>query len=256
MPTGIVERSARKIKQVRDVGFANVLAYLRAKRRAAQPGPPFSFRVSTSRFPLYCRPQTTDIECLFQLFVEEQYRCLDAFRGARRILDLGANVGYASAYLLSRHADAEVIAVEPEAGNFMMLRRNTAGFGERFRAVQGAIWSHVADLKFEPNGDGEWGFTVRECDDGETPDLRSIDIATLLDRFGWERVDILKMDIEGAETAVFAANGDAWLPRVRCIAIETHSDDARRVFAEAVAPYGPEMSEQGELTICRLTKNE
>jgi hypothetical protein len=43
-----------------------------------------------------------------------------------------------------------------------------------------------------------------------------------MSEFGGREVDILKIDVEGAELELFSANVSAWLPYVKLITIETH----------------------------------
>ena len=86
----------------------------------------FRLRAKDALYPLYCRPGTSDLEVFRQVFMERQYACLGAAPSPRLIVDCGANVGYSSAYFLSRFPDAKLIAVEPDSGNFQMLQRNLA----------------------------------------------------------------------------------------------------------------------------------
>ena len=41
-------------------------------------------------------------------------------------------------------------------------------------------------------------------------------------RHGLRSIDLLKVDIEGAEHELFAQASDAWLSATRCIVVETH----------------------------------
>jgi hypothetical protein len=45
---------------------------------------------------------------------------------------------------------------------------------------------------------------------------------SLMREFGIDTIDLLKLDIEGAEKELFGAATEEWLPRVRNILIETH----------------------------------
>jgi hypothetical protein len=71
---------------------------------------------------------------------------------------------------------------------------------------------------------------------------------------GFERVSILKIDIEGAEAEVFAAEC-SWLERIDTLAIELHEDsmfgNGRAVFTQAIADTDFELSTRGDLTICQ-----
>jgi hypothetical protein len=44
----------------------------------------------------------------------------------------------------------------------------------------------------------------------------------IINRYNIQTIDILKIDIEGAEKELFTYNYESWLPKVRCIVIELH----------------------------------
>ena len=85
----------------------------------------------------------------------------------RLILDLGANVGYASVYFALRHPTARVIAVEPEPSNVAVLRRNVAGLPS-VAVVEGAVWPHSGRVSLQDPGKGQWGMRVQAAGKGET----------------------------------------------------------------------------------------
>ena len=78
---------------------------------------PYLLRSRYAEFPLKCRPKTTDIRVFRQIYVSREYRCLDEVRDAGLIIDCGANVGYSSAYFLTRFPKSYLIAIEPDPGN-------------------------------------------------------------------------------------------------------------------------------------------
>ena len=67
-------------------------------------------------------------------------------------------------------------------------------------------------------------------------------------------IELLKIDIEGAEAVVFGCDCSSWLPRVQTIAIELHDHTpfgaATDVFMGAVPKDQYYFGTQGELTIC------
>jgi FkbM family methyltransferase len=213
---------------------------------------PYVLRSKHARFPLWCRPGTSDARVFHQIFVVREYSCLDELRDPRLIIDCGANVGYSSAYFLSRFPAARVIAVEPDAGNVDLLERNLRPFGNRATIVRSAVWSHPAELVIDATaGDGaEWSRQVRPCRPGETPDLRATDIGTLLAQSGEQTISLLKLDIEGAEVALFAAGHEAWLPRTSNIVIELHGEACARAFFAAVSRESFRIYNHEELTVC------
>jgi len=50
----------------------------------------------------------------------------------------------------------------------------------------------------------------------------AITMTEIIDKYNIQRIDILKIDIEGAEKELFSYNYESWLPKVRCIVIELH----------------------------------
>lgn len=199
-----------------------------------------------------CRPGTSDEEVFSQVFVAGEYACLDPPVEPRFILDCGANVGYTSAYLLTRFPDAFLLAVEPDPGNAEILSQNLLPYGNRAKVLKTAIWSHKVGMVMSttPFGDGrEWARQVREARDGESPQMFATDIGTLIVKSGYERIGILKIDIEGAEQAIFSVDCSWWLSLVDSIAIELHSADASAAFKNALrrAPFA--LSQHGDITV-------
>ena len=67
-----------------------------------------------------------------------------------------------------------------------------------------------------PEAFGNWGFTVSN----KPGDVRAITIRSLMRDFGIDRIDLLKIDIEGSEKEVFEACD--WQERLDTIVIELH----------------------------------
>jgi FkbM family methyltransferase len=246
------------ISTVAKLGLPGALRFAVQKRRMARARDRSTFTLTSrhARHPLLCRANTTDLPVFRQIFLQRDYACLDPLRQAGLIVDCGANVGYASAYLLSRFPRAEVIAVEPDPGNFELLERNLSPYGGSVRTLRSAVWSHPARLVMseDPYRGGEWSRQVRECRPGEEPAFLGVDIGSLLAGSGHERISILKIDIEGAEGVVFAADVEPWIDRVDQLVIELHDDssfgDCSAIFHRAIAGRGLAVTQHGELTVC------
>ena len=74
---------------------------------------------------------------------------------------------------------------------------------------------------------------------------------SLLDMVTAESVDLLKVDIEGAEKAVFDSGAIRWLHRIRNICIELHGPHCKAAFFRALEGFDYDLSHSCELTICR-----
>jgi FkbM family methyltransferase len=204
--------------------------------------------------PVVFRYNSSDVSVFSQIFIADEYRLIDNLRGVKFIIDCGANVGYSSAYLLSKFPDAHLIAVEPDKRNYELLKQNLNGYGDRVTTICSALWSHRVGLKVSSGpcgGKSEYATTVRECMDGEKEDLEAVDIPTLLGQSGRDEIDILKIDIEGTEKVIFSRNFQSWVNNARIYIIELHGRECRETFYHAVSSELFSFSCSGELTIAR-----
>jgi FkbM family methyltransferase len=178
-------------------------------------------------FEVSLRLHTSDLKTFRQVFSRKEYETAALPDYARSIIDLGANVGLASVFFAMRYPEAKIVAVEPEADNFRALQGNIEALGSRVRAEHAAIWHEDGSIRLQSEtAEGvplpSWGMTVSETGDrgAITPAVR---VDTLMDRYGFKTVDILKVDIEGAELELFAHGADKWTSRVKLVLVETHN---------------------------------
>lgn len=130
-----------------------------------------------------------------EIFVEEIYKVrlpTDAY-----IIDCGANIGLGTIYLKEQYPQSEVIAFEPDEKNFSLLVKNIHSFGlENVIARKEAIW--VADTILNFSGEGTMGSRIETISSSSGQKVKAVRLKDFLQR----KVDLLKMDIEGAEYAV------------------------------------------------------
>lgn len=188
---------------------------------------------------------TTDIAVYRQNLVDRQYEFPLPFT-PHTIVDAGANIGMASIFFANRYPEARIVAIEPEAENFKILTENIRLYPQ-IEAVQAALWSSDGEVSLQgasgiDGSYGEWGVTV-----GEGSGTPATSISALIRRFSSGMIDLLKIDIEGAEIELFAKAG--WVRHVRCIMIETH-DRFRPGCSEAIrAALGERWEQRGETTV-------
>lgn len=136
-----------------------------------------------------------------------------AFGPGMTVVDLGANVGLFS--LLAALAGCEVLAVEAQRGFVREIGRMAASHGvEKRIVVEHALVGAGSGLLSEPAARSRGSHA-----EGTSPPVRSLE--ELLDAHGIDRVDFLKVDVEGSEFDLFRSCGP-WLGRVRRIAMELH----------------------------------
>jgi len=242
-----VARAARNLGVVPTANYA----LQRIRDRLARTGEA-RLHPRLAHHPLVARLGSSDLDVFRQIFVHREYRCLDHVRHAAFIIDCGANVGYSAAYFLTRFPRAELVAIEPDDGNFSVLARNLLPYGPRARALRTGVWSHATRLVVSEASHGdnrEWARTVREARPEEPGGMPAVDVGSLLDASGHERISILKIDIEGAEAVVFGA-ACPWLDRVDNMVVELHGPGCRAALLRAVEGRGFRISECEELTVC------
>lgn len=195
-------------------------AYARIKQ------PEFPVAVRTRGGSVLRLNDRSEITTLWHIYCAEEYRLP---REAQTIVDLGANIG-AFALFAAEHCKASrIIAVEPFPSTFarlqQMLQENQ--LEERIRTVQVAIGSSAGYVRMNAQANGHtYARRVVEHGLSETLEVQAITLASLLDQFDLENVDLLKVDIEGSEYAMVESCPREVLRRCRTIAMEYH--DARR----------------------------
>lgn len=192
--------------------------------------------------PIYYRPGTPDKEVISDALLREEYdavgRDLDS---VQLIVDCGAYAGYSALFFLNKYPDAHLIAVEPDERNFEICRLNLQPYENRVTLVHAAVWSEAAELVLHRGelADGrEWATMVKTPRAGETPDVRGVTLQMLLEGSGFPAIDILKMNIECSEEAVFGRNYRGWLPHVRNIIVQLHDERAEKTFFDAMQDRG------------------
>jgi FkbM family methyltransferase len=202
------------------------------------------------KHPVKLRARTSDPFVFRQIMIESEYLPLKDLRVAT-ILDLGANIGLASAWFLNCFPDARVFAVEADADNCAACRDNLAAYGIRARVLHGAAWSRREMLTLHRKSSAADNFVENAGDTaGEQMPVQGWDIANLIEMSGFAQIDLLKIDIEGAEEAIFRAKVSGWLPRVHNLCVELHGKPCRDAFLGALADYDFEHGQSGELDLC------
>jgi FkbM family methyltransferase len=135
----------------------------------------------------------------------------------RVIVDAGANIGVETLRFRHFHPEARIVSIEPDSGNFAVLTRN-AGSDDNIELIKSGLWSHKCRLHLIA-GESAEGFRAEEVDGEPQPgDVDAVSIPSIMESFGLDEIDILKMDIEGAEYQVFTApDVESWIQHVKVL---------------------------------------
>jgi FkbM family methyltransferase len=140
-----------------------------------------------------------------------------------RILDCGANVGLASLFFRCRYPTARVTAYEADPALFALLRANLAASGAAdVETTHAAVWTSTGRLSFRCEGsDSGMIESLPGLVDGRSTTVPSVRLREVIER---ETIDLLKLDIEGAEHAVLI-DCEPVLDRVSAIVMDLHEFD-------------------------------
>ena len=164
----------------------------------------------------------TELDILEEVGLEDEYRPADAIP-AGTIVDLGASVGLATLRLLSSHPTARVVAVEADPVLIPRLRENVSDLP--VTVVHAAIAAGAGERQFYRSDMDSWGNSLENTSSRQTPvTVPAVSLTELLDAHGIDDVDLLKLDVEGAEWEIFDGPVD---PRVAAIVGEVHGREEK-----------------------------
>ena len=192
------------------------------------------------------RGGTSDILVLREILFGEIFNRITTFCPTIDFaIDAGANVGYASLVIYSRYSKAQVVMVEPDENSMGLARLNLQ---KKIQAglcfpVLGAVWGDDEKLTLDRTDryggkSREWAYSVRKNLGGTQDLVTGYTIDTLIKKFNLPRVDLLKMDIEGAEKDVFGRNVDAWIGKVKVLCVELHKNYTVDSFDQFCKKHG------------------
>jgi len=175
------------------------------------------------------RQNKGDIYLIHEVWFEGIYR-LPVALSPGLLIDLGANIGMASLWLAIQYGYQHVIAVEPCAGNVAVARENLESNGIKAQVIEAAVGASDGTAEFfevfsSTNGRLKCSRDKSSAQPAGVRKLvtvRVVSMDTVLRSLPAETlIDLLKIDIEGGEQALFS--GDvSWLARVKALLIEFH----------------------------------
>ena len=148
-----------------------------------------------------------------RIFIDDCYGLMAINQPIRTVLDIGANAGLFSLAARHRFRNATIHAYEPNSSALEQLKWNTSNyqvstFGEAVGACTGTV-SLIA-------GENSLHSVAKRLDHGAIPQIAFGDA---IGRLG-QRIDLLKLDCEGAEWEILEVDYD-W-SRVRFLTMEYH----------------------------------
>lgn len=182
-------------------------------------------------YPIEVRPGTTDLATVLDTIVREEYGKYLPNGGIQSMIDAGAFIGDTSSWFLSRFPKLSVWALEPNPENYWLASRNLGRYVGRAEVLPFALSHTAGTVHF--SGDATGGGIA---DSGI--EVESVTIPKLLSRVPGHCVDVLKIDIEGAELDLFTKGSLDWLGQVKLIIIELHGVAIEEAVLEVLKVHG------------------
>lgn len=199
------------------------------------------------KHPVFLRKGTSDSLIFKQIFGMGEYDIVFP-DNPKVIIDGGANIGLFAVLMANRFPEARIFSIEPDTANFEQLKKNTAYY-PNITPIHAGIWNKACKLIVVDEGHDEWGLQVKEVD-GDHPDsLNAITLTDICEQYGIRNLDIVKLDVEGAEAKIFSEDFEPWLSITQNLIIELHErnwPDVGLNFYKAVAKYPFDSIRQGE----------
>ena len=197
----------------------------------------YSLQFNNTPRTLYLRTYAGDLQIFYDIFWRSIYQLpVSSLANAKTIVDLGAHIGMAAAYFNLHCPQAKVYCIEADDSNFELLTWNLQPgiAAKQIVAVHAAITDKNALVYLQKSARS---YNSQLAGSITNFPVKGIRMEQFLLEHHITHIDIIKIDIEGAESFLF--NDDtAWLSIPDTIIIEIHSDENWQQFSEAVTRHG------------------
>jgi FkbM family methyltransferase len=166
----------------------------------------------------------------YELYFEKVYQ--PALSGKRNliILDIGANIGITVNDFIG-HAK-QIYAIEPESKNYEALEKNkTFNQWDNVKLIKAAIAEKDGEMELNLNPTNITTHSLITSHKHGSEKVRIITFETLFKENNIEKVDFVKLDIEGYETIVLLGEDFKKMSsKINMIEIEFHGQDLTKII--------------------------
>lgn len=218
-------------------------AGVRLYRMRAMSGPGVWIQLPLLDHRIHVRPGTEDVGSVIDNVLRREYGQLPADFAPKVVVDAGAYIGDTASYFLSRFPHARVIAIEPNEENHGIARENLAAYGKRATLLKCALWRTTGSVAIS----GRQTSCMVIDGDGDVP---ALSVPALLELAEITHVDLMKMDIEGAEVEVLRSGVGGWLRQVRWLLVETHGSEIEAIVIPMLEAEGFSITRHRNVWYC------
>lgn len=240
------------VNQKYTVGSKKGLIYVKSKKLAPE-------------YKYLLRPFTSDIKVFKQVIEQKEYLPLinlitdhGAEDKIKNIVDAGSNIGLTSLFFNEYFPQAKIIAIEAEKSNVNQQIKNISvnALSNRITVLYNALWKDNTECLYISDDfrDGDsWAKTVTTKNTKQSAYVKPVTLSDIIHLiYPADIIDILKIDIEGAESELFKNDEFVSLLKtnVRYIAIEIHDEfKCRKNIHAVLVEVGFAIKDEGETTI-------
>ncbi|HEX7045615.1 MAG TPA: FkbM family methyltransferase [Burkholderiales bacterium] len=205
------------------------------RSKAMAPDPSRLNVITWKGIPLHYRPGTSDCGVIYEILMRPPHKreyYVPAWIRPATVFDIGGNIGITAVYLSTLFPDAKVYTFEPVPQNFAILEKNVATL-KNVRAFPFGLGAESGQFEIYPSEDranlGGYSLHERRSEGAnagvDTKARTVVEIRRGDDVIAHEaidRIDLIKIDTEGAEYEALTSIGDSMLSRVQWIMGELH----------------------------------
>jgi FkbM family methyltransferase len=198
------------------------------------------------------RWNSSDFLVFEQVIIKKEYYPIFEIASAynldiNTIIDAGGNIGCTTIFLKSYFPKAKIITIEPDLKNFENLRSNIQSNQLTVDCLPFALWHESTKVSLTKEHLDKRDWSIKVSTDGYIS-TSTVTLAQVFQDLSCDKLDILKMDIEGAETNIF--QNDRELPillsKTLIVAIEIHNDIGKQCIQEQLKNLGFKIFHQHE----------
>jgi FkbM family methyltransferase len=166
-----------------------------------------------------------DYKVIDETWNENVYRIHEyQFKDNAVFLDIGANIGSVSLYVdnFNKVRDEDnkikVYSIEPEPNNLLLLKENIKNNPtENITVINNAIWHEQKTVLITNKGGNS---SIIDERNDESVEVLAITIQDFIDLYGIDEIDVVKIDIEGAEFDLMINTPPETLAKIKYITLE------------------------------------
>lgn len=224
--TGLRQKIHRHIANLRLAGDMRTLRQMYRPREGLQD---LTVRFRGKSIPVRVRGKSIDLELIQLILREESEYRLPVSLQPRVIFDVGANIGITALYFACVYPEARIFCFEPLPDNVELLQYNTASFADRITIIPKGLSDRIGAFPYRRSNDpanlGGGGFHCVSHNHNQTLQLPVTTASHVCRELGVRKVDVFKIDTEGAELAVLKGIAPEILDQVSVLIGELHGVD-------------------------------